>query len=69
MPGAEIVHQLATAQRMFPLLDRVGVVVGHLAILDDKPMHHARGISIVGQRIDRFFPQRSQAVLAEPRPV
>ena len=114
-----------------PLLDRVGVVVGHLAILDDKPMHHARGISILrifaararaeverlraaaalqaseqrlasildsamdaivtvdaecrielfnasaekvfgcpavdalGQRIDRFFPQRSQAVLAE----
>jgi PAS domain S-box-containing protein len=114
-----------------PLLDRAGVVVGHLAILDDKPMYHARGIAILrifaararaeverlqadaalqasqrrlasildsamdaivtvgaerrielfnasaekvfgcpaadalGQRIDRFFPERSQAVLAE----
>jgi PAS domain S-box-containing protein len=114
-----------------PLLDRAGVVVGHLAILDDKPMHHARGIAILrifaararaeverlraaaalqaseqrlasildsamdaivtvdaerrielfnasaekvfgcpaadalGQRIDRFFPERSQAVLAD----
>jgi PAS domain S-box-containing protein len=39
-----------------PLLDRAGVVVGHLAIFDDKPMRDPRGIAIL-----RIFAARARA--------
>jgi PAS domain S-box-containing protein len=39
-----------------PLLDRSGAVVGHLAIIDDKPMHDRRGLSIL-----RIFAARARA--------
>ena len=39
-----------------PLLDSQGVVVGHLAIIDDKPMHDPRGLWIL-----RIFAARARA--------